>query len=180
MSARQIFRVQADPEFQLRRNRMIILMIVEIFAIIVGFAFYALRRNSIMISVNGIATVLTIIGFFGAVKANFVLTLMHAISTTGIVGSFFVYELLFAFFGPHPKKDEYQIDENVLLLITLIPYIFDLCAGIYGCFYFVLHQDLCQNEDSEAEGEDSHDGYEELKEVNNIEDYLRNSTETDK
>ena len=96
-----------------------------------------MRRNRVSIVVNIIAFILSIFGFSGATTCNWKFSIVHWIFTCGIVGSFFFYELLYAFFGKKKQKDEYQIDETWILLVFSFPYLIDLLIGIYCAIFTV-------------------------------------------
>mmetsp|Transcript_3316 Transcript_3316/g.2768 ORF Transcript_3316/g.2768 Transcript_3316/m.2768 type:complete len:194 (+) Transcript_3316:3-584(+) len=130
-------RIHRERKLRNQRECLITLIFVQIASAIAGFATYMMRRNRVSIIINIFALILAGVGFSGTTSCNWTLTVLHCTLTTGIVGSFFFYEILFAFFGKRRVTDEYQIEETWILLILSVPYLIDLFIGIYSAIFTV-------------------------------------------
>ena len=114
---------------------------------------------------------LCLLGLYGAARLNFNLTIAHGMLTTGVVGSFFVYEIISVLFRPKRDLDSYHVSETWMLLLFSLPYLVDFCVGVYGCIYYTNYQEILDQE-----------GYERLQEEqefdHDIEQFRANSNDT--
>ena len=133
------------------RKVMMILAAVQVFSSIIGFITYFARRNRLILFINFFDFILSIFGFFGAMKYNVFLSLAHWILTSGFVGSFFIYELISALFIKDQNLSEPHITETWMLLLFSLPYLIDLIVGIYGTFFANFLIDWQKKKNSEDE-----------------------------
>jgi len=114
------------------RNVLIILTIMEIFASIWGFSYFFIRRSFVYIAVNGVALVLSIIGVFSTIYVNEIGLIFYAMLTTALPGTFFFYQVFEYFALPEHKLGggNTKLNDNVLLALFSLPYVYDFICGI--------------------------------------------------
>ena len=127
--------IHISESILLIRQKLIWLTFLEIFSAIFGFSYYFLRRSMIYIVANTIALILALIGIFSVVKVNELGLLFYTLLTTSLPGTFFLYQIM-ELFLVKSHSDHNSLNDNYLLLIFSLPYIYDFIVGVY-CFIFI-------------------------------------------
>ena len=144
-----MLQVYTSEKLRNKRNCMIRLCFVQIFSAFTGFVLYALRKTRITLVVHIVALLLALWGLFGAARCQPSLSLIHSIVTSGVLGSFFCYQILDALFRRKSDVDPNRLDETWILLIFSLPYLIDFCWGIYGGCFAVTMLEPEDNDDEE-------------------------------
>lgn len=113
------------------RNRLIILTILEIFASMWGLSYYFIRKSMVYVFVNTAAFVISILGLCSVIYIFEIGLLLYTLLTTAIPGTFFVYEL-FEIMQLQSTSHDKSLNDNYMLLIFSIPYLYDLIVGIFS------------------------------------------------
>jgi hypothetical protein len=124
-------------EIKQKRNTLIILTALQIVSSLIGMLILIIRRSFVYIFINLIAFILAICGLNGAIKVNVIYLIVHCIFTTAITGGFFAYQILDLFLASDTTYgDKKRYNDNALLFLFSLPYIFDCFVGIYN--YIIL------------------------------------------
>lgn len=117
------------------RNILIYMTFFEILSSIWGLSYYFIRRSPIYIYTNVFAFFLSLIGILSVINVNEVGLIIYTILTTSLPGSFFVFQLVELFTLEH-KNTHNSLNDNVMMMIFSLPYIYDFIVGIF-CFVLI-------------------------------------------
>ena len=116
-----------------KRNQLLYLCIAQIFASVIGMFYIIFRRSYIYLIINLLTLSLAFSGVYGSVNVHLLYLLLHCLFTTSITGGFFIYQI-FDFFIVEDTSfgDKKRINDNIILFIFSLPYIFDFYVGLYN------------------------------------------------
>lgn len=123
-------------EIKNRRNNLIYLTAIQIFSSIFGMIYIIFRRSFIYLFVNIITLVLALIGVHGALTINSITLLLHCVFTTSITAGFFIYQVFDLILANDTTYgDKRRINDNLILLLFSLPYVYDFITGIYNYIF---------------------------------------------
>lgn len=163
-------RVFNNQKLRQQRHNMLTLTIIQMFSALTGFATFFMRRNRVSIFINAFALGLAYLGYRGAARWYSTFSLIHCTMTVGIIGSFFIYQVISDLFRRKRNLDDSHINETWMLLLLSFPYLIDFWIGIYGWIFSVT---LLEPENSQ-EREDLDSKYE-----HELEAFQRNINENE-
>ncbi len=119
-----------------RRNILIYLTLFQILASLIGMLYVVIRRSFIYVFINIITLILAMCGIHGSVCVNAKTLIIHCIFTVSITSGFFMYQLLDLFLVNDTRYgDKRRINDNIIMLIFSIPYVYDMFTGIYNYLF---------------------------------------------
>lgn len=122
-----------------KRNKMLYICLFQILASCMGMAYMVFRRSYIYLAINLVTLTLAFSGGYGALVMNYLYIILHCIFTISLPGAFFFYTIIDFFLARDPgDHNEKRASETLIFFIFSLPYLYDLCAGIF-CFFFVLN-----------------------------------------
>jgi hypothetical protein len=123
-------------EIKQRRNLIIYLTSAQIVASVFGMFYIIFRRSFIYLIINTLTVLLAFCGLYGCINMHLIALLIHCLFTTSITGGFFIYQL-FDFFLVDDTSygNNTRINDNYILFIFSLPYLFDLIVGLSNYFF---------------------------------------------
>lgn len=132
--AKYVNNIALSESILILRNRLIILTILEIFASIWGLSYYFIRRSLIYVFINSAAFCISLIGLFSVIYIYEIGLLFYTLLTTALPGTFFIYEI-FEIMELKSNSHEKSLNDNYMLLIFSVPYLYDLIVGIVSYIF---------------------------------------------
>jgi hypothetical protein len=120
-------------ELKDHRNKLIYLCAFQIVASLLAMLYVIFRRSFIYLFINLLTLGLAVCGIYGSLCIDYITLIVHCVFTTSITSGFFIFQLIdFAFAEDTRYGDDKRVNDNIILMIFSLPYIYDLCVGIYN------------------------------------------------
>jgi hypothetical protein len=128
------------------RNLLIKLTFLQIISSILSMLFIIFRRSFVYLFISLITLVLAISGVYGSLQMHLVYLLIHCVLTISITGGFIIYQIVDLLFGTDTAYgNKERMNDNVILLIFTLPFIFDFGVGVYN--YYMMKKISVYNEE---------------------------------
>ena len=143
-----------SQDIKKNRNILVYLTFFQILSSIIGMLYIVIRRSFIYVFINLLTLLLSLCGIYGSIKIEVKFLIIHCILTISITSGFFMYQLFDLFFAEDTSYgDKRRINDNLILLIFSIPYLYDMITGIYNYIFIkklseikIAEKDLLQEE----------------------------------
>ena len=127
---------EIPQEILVKRNDLIYLCLFQIVASVLGMFYIIFRRSYIYLVINLFTFILAFCGVYGSVFMNLIYLLIHCLFTSSVTGGFFIYQIFDFFLVEDTSYGvKKRINDNLILFIFSLPYIFDFCVGVYNYLF---------------------------------------------
>ena len=125
-----------SDDLKLKRNNLIKLTIWQMIVSIFGMMYVIRRRNYIYVFINTVSIILGGCGLYGSLTLSAIPLLIHSIMTISLTGGFLFFQIIDFLLVDDTSYGEKRLNDNILLIIFSLPYVFDCFAGVYN-FLFI-------------------------------------------
>lgn len=118
------------------RNLLIKLTFLQILSSLISMMFIIYRRSFVYLFISLLTLILAFCGLTGSLKMHLIYLLIHCVFTVSITAGFIFYQIVDLFFGTDTSYgNERRINDNFILLIFTLPFLFDFCVGVYNYLF---------------------------------------------